>query len=64
LTFIISPPITDYCAQQSEVRFDDLTAEQLLNLEKGYADIAFRATQAPSGDTLIARRLHSVCWSL
>ncbi len=64
MTHIISPLITVYRENRPEVRFDYLSAEHRLNLEKGEADVAFRATLTPTGDTLIAQRLPDIIWSV
>ncbi len=64
MTHLISPLITAYRETHPEVRFDYLSAEHVLNLEKGEADVAFRATRSPIGDTLIVQRLPDVIWSV
>lgn len=60
MTHAVSPTILAYRALHPEVRFESLSAEHRVNLEKGEADIAFRAGRAPTGDTLIAMRLPNV----
>jgi DNA-binding transcriptional LysR family regulator len=64
MTHVVSPIITAYRAQHPEVRFEYLSAEHRLNLEKGEADVAFRATEHLTGDTLVAQRLPGICWSV
>lgn len=65
MTHAISPIMLAYRASHPEVRFESLSAEHQLNLEKGEADIAFRATNgALVGDTLIAHRLPGVKWGV
>ena len=61
---VVSPIITAYRAQHPEVRFEYLSAEHRLNLEKGEADVAFRAADRLVGDTLIGQRLPDICWSV
>ncbi len=63
MTHIISPIMMAYRTLHPEVRFENLSAETQVSLERGDADIAFRATDAVVGDTLIARRLPDITWS-
>ncbi len=63
MTHVVSPAITAYHAIHPEVRFEYLSAETRLNLERGEADIAFRAGDKISGDTLVHQRLPDICWS-
>jgi DNA-binding transcriptional LysR family regulator len=60
LTHIVSPLITAYRAAHPEVRFENLSAEHRLSLERGEADLAFRAGAGPVGDTLIGQRLPDI----
>jgi len=62
---IVGPIMLAYRALHPEVRFENLSAEHRISLEKGEADIAFRATNGTlKGDTLIAHRLPSVKWGV
>ena len=65
MTHSVSPIMLAYRALHPEVRFESLSAEHRMNLEKGEADIAFRATNGKlTGDTLIAHRLPNVKWGV
>ena len=64
MTHLISPIILAYRTLHPEVRFENLSAEHRISLEKGEADIAFRATEALSGDTLISMRLPNIKWGV
>jgi len=62
---LVVPIMLAYRALHPEVRFENLSAEHRISLEKGEADIAFRATNGTlTGDTLIAHRLPSVKWGV
>ena len=63
MTHVVSPLITAYRVLHPEVRFEYLSAENRLNLERGEADIAFRAGDTITGDTLVHQRLPDICWS-
>jgi DNA-binding transcriptional LysR family regulator len=63
MTHIVSPLITQYRRLHPEVRFENLSSEARLNLEKGEADVAFRAGGEMTGDTLVHQRLPDVCWT-
>jgi DNA-binding transcriptional LysR family regulator len=63
MTHMISPLMVEYRQHHPEVRFENLSSETRLNLEKGEADIAFRAGGNLSGDTLISQRLPDNCFS-
>ena len=65
MTHLISPIMLAYRAMHPEVRFENLSAEHRVSLEKGEADIAFRATNGElGGDTLISVRLPSITWGV
>jgi DNA-binding transcriptional LysR family regulator len=65
MTLVVGPTMLDYRALHAEVRFESLSSETRVNLEKGEADIAFRATNgALEGDTLIALRLPDIKWGV
>lgn len=63
MTHMISPLMVEYRHHHPEVRFENLSSEVRLNLEKGEADVAFRAGGALTGDTLINQRLPNMCFS-
>jgi DNA-binding transcriptional LysR family regulator len=64
MTYIVSPIITAYRLQHPEVRFEYLSAEHRLNLERGEADVAFRASERLDGDRLVAQRLPDITWTV
>jgi DNA-binding transcriptional LysR family regulator len=64
MTHLISPIMLAYRTEHPEVRFENLSAEHRISLEKGEADIAFRATSELSGDTLISMRLPNIKWGV
>jgi DNA-binding transcriptional LysR family regulator len=65
MTHLISPIMLAYRTLHPEVRFENLSAEHRVSLEKGEADIAFRATNGElGGDTLISVRLPSITWGV
>jgi DNA-binding transcriptional LysR family regulator len=65
MTHTISPIMLAYRTLHPEVRFENLSAEHRISLEKGEADIAFRAAQGDlGGDTLISVRLPSIMWGV
>lgn len=64
MTHLISPIMLAYRMLHPEVRFENLSAEHRISLEKGEADIAFRATATLSGDTLISMRLPNIRWGV
>ena len=65
MTHVVSPIILNYRALHPEVRFEGLSAEHRVSLEKGEADIAFRATGGElTGDTLISMRLPNITWGV
>lgn len=65
MTHVVSPTILAYRSLHPEVRFESLSAEHRVSLEKGEADIAFRATNGTlTGDTLISKRLPNVKWGV
>lgn len=65
MTHLVSPIMLAYRTFHPEVRFENLSAEHLISLEKGEADIAFRATNSElGGDTLISVRMPSIKWGV
>ena len=64
MTHVVSRLITVYRAVHPEVRFESLSAEDRLELERGEADIAFRAGEVQLGDTLIGQRLPDIPWTV
>lgn len=63
MTPIVSPLIPQYRRLHPEVRFENLSCETRLNLEKGEADVAFRTGGGVTGDRLVRQRLPDVCWT-
>ncbi|OAS26064.1 LysR family transcriptional regulator [Methylobacterium platani] len=63
LTGLLTPILAEFCARCPEVRLDVVVSEQALNLAKGDADVALRATNDPP-DTLVGRRLATIAWAL
>ncbi len=65
MSLVVGPTMLHFRALHPEVRFESLSSETRVNMEKGEADIAFRATDAPlEGDALIALRLPDVKWGV
>ena len=65
MTHTISPIMLGYRTLHPEVRFENLSAEHRVSLEKGEADIAFRAANGElGGDTLISVRLPNIMWGV
>ncbi len=65
MTHLVSPIMLAYRNLYPEVRFENLSAEHLVDLERGEADVAFRTSSGPlAGDTLIAQRLPDVMWAI
>ena len=65
MTHTISPIMLGYRTLHPEVRFENLLAEHRVSLEKGEADIAFRAANGElGGDTLISVRLPNIMWGV
>jgi DNA-binding transcriptional LysR family regulator len=63
MTHLISPIMLAYRTFHPKVRFESLSGEHRIRLEKGEADIAFRATNgALGGDALISARLPNITW--
>jgi DNA-binding transcriptional LysR family regulator len=63
MTHLVSPIILTFRAMHPDVRFECLSAEHQVSLEKGEADIAFRPTNGTlKGDTLIALRMPNIMW--
>lgn len=58
------PLITKFRAAHPEVGFDVDTSETQVSLERGEADLALRAADEISGDTLIARKLGEIPWGI
>jgi DNA-binding transcriptional LysR family regulator len=65
MTHLLGPIMLAYRTLHPEVRFENLSAEHRISLEKGEADIAFRAANGDLGsDTLISVRLPSITWGV
>jgi DNA-binding transcriptional LysR family regulator len=64
MTHAVSPIILFCRAQHPVVRSENPPAENRVSLEKGEADIGFRASRVLTGDTLISLRLPGFKWGV
>ena len=60
----VIPVITAYSAKHPGVHFEVADTNRQVDLEKGDAEIAFRAADAVEGDTLVVRKLGKVPWAV
>jgi len=60
----VTPLISEFRKQHPDIYFEASAAEQYVSLENGEADIAIRAADKIEGDTLIARKVHTVQWGV
>lgn len=58
------PIISEYHKNNPDVQFEANSAESYISLENGEADVALRAADKISGDTLIVRKLPPVRWGI
>lgn len=58
------PMIARFRALHPEVSFDVDTSETQVSLERGEADLALRAADEITGDTLVARKLGEIPWGI
>lgn len=58
------PIISEYRKANPDVQFEVNSAESYISLENGEADVALRAADKISGDTLVARKLPPVRWGI
>jgi DNA-binding transcriptional LysR family regulator len=63
-THLLAPILLDYRRVHPEVQIEQVSSDQRLDLEGGEADVAFRATESPIGETLIGQRLPDIPWTL
>lgn len=63
MAVFIGPMTLRYRGQNPDIRFDYLSAEHLLDLTRGEADVAFRAGMLLDGDTLIGQALPFISWT-
>jgi DNA-binding transcriptional LysR family regulator len=56
--------ISDFRKSNSDIYFEASAAEHYVSLENGEADLAIRAADEITGDTLIAKRVHNVQWGV
>jgi len=64
MTHWVLPLISQFRKLHPEVTFEICTRESYMSLESGEADIAFRAADKITGDTLIIRKLPPVIWGV
>lgn len=55
--------VSDFVADQTDITFEFIWAERLLDLIKGEADVALRLTNSISDDRLIARKIGVTAWT-
>lgn len=60
----VLPLISSFRKQNPDIYFETNAAERFVSLENGEADIAIRAVDQVEGDTLIAKRIHTVQWGI
>ncbi len=60
----VLPLLSQFRKLYPEVNFETCTRESYVSLESGEADIAFRAADKITGDTLIVKRLPPVIWGV
>jgi DNA-binding transcriptional LysR family regulator len=60
----VSPVTLRFREKHPEIRFDYISAEHRLDLSKGEADVAFRASGGVDNDTLFRVPLPDVAWSV
>jgi DNA-binding transcriptional LysR family regulator len=58
------PLISEYHKKNPDLQFETNSAESYISLENGEADVALRAADKISGDTLVARKLPPVRWGI
>lgn len=60
----VLPLVSDFRKQNPDIYFEANADEHYVSLENGEADIAIRAGDQITGDTLIARKIHTVHWAV
>lgn len=63
-THLLAPIVAAYRQEHPRVQIEQVSSEAHCDLEKGEADIAFRATESPISESLIAQRLPDFDWTL
>lgn len=61
---LIAPIIAAYRAERPKVTIEQVASDSHLDLAAGEADLAFRATEQPIPESLIARRLPDFGWTV
>jgi DNA-binding transcriptional LysR family regulator len=61
---LLAPIVVAYREQYPKVQIEQVSSEAHCDLEKGEADIAFRATERPISESLIGQRLPDFGWTL
>jgi DNA-binding transcriptional LysR family regulator len=60
----VLPLIAEFRKHNPDIHFEANSSEQYVSLETGQADVAIRAADNISGDTLIVKKLPSVRWGI
>lgn len=63
-THLLVPIVAAYRQEHPQVQIEQVSSEAHCDLEKGEADIAFRATERPISENLIGQRLPDFGWTL
>ncbi|WP_162913929.1 LysR family transcriptional regulator [Taklimakanibacter lacteus] len=63
-THLLAPIVAAYRQEHPRVQIEQVSSEAHCDLEKGEADIAFRATESPISESLIGQRLPDFGWTL
>jgi len=61
--YFLAPIVAEFRHQHPEVRIEYDSAESLVDLTKGEADVAIRATEQPHAAGLVALKLSEVAWT-
>ena len=60
----VLPLVSEFRKQSPNIHFETNASEQYVSLENGEADVAIRAADKITGDTLIVKKLPSVRWGV
>jgi len=60
----LAPMLAEFRRSYPDIRVDVIVSESLLDLGRGEADVAIRATDRPEGPGLVARKMLEMPWSL
>jgi DNA-binding transcriptional LysR family regulator len=63
-THLLAPIMLAHRREHPDVQIEQVSSELNLDIEGGEVDVAFRATENPNNETLIARRLPDLPWTL